>query len=170
MKKRQALTIYLSPPVLKDDDRQTFINLTANLLTNELIHIETEYLPDPQEIAFLVYCRVFNLLTATQVKACLPDILTGIGAFTSADELGFFDEIDIDPIIDNVLKNNTKIVDEYRAGKTNSINSLIGKVMKISKGKVDAILVKSKIIENIENKLYLRKRYSDCHELHGDAK
>ena len=41
------------------------------------------------------------------------------------------------PIIDQVLANNAKSVDEYRAGKEKAFNALVGQVMKLSKGKAN---------------------------------
>ena len=41
------------------------------------------------------------------------------------------------PIIDQVLANNAKSVEEYRAGKEKAFNALVGQVMKLSKGKAN---------------------------------
>lgn len=41
----------------------------------------------------------------------------------------------IEPIIDEVLANNAKNVEEYRAGKEKAFNALVGQVMKATKGK-----------------------------------
>jgi aspartyl-tRNA(Asn)/glutamyl-tRNA(Gln) amidotransferase subunit B len=41
----------------------------------------------------------------------------------------------IEPIIDEVIANNAKNVEEYRAGKEKAFNALVGQVMKASKGK-----------------------------------
>jgi aspartyl-tRNA(Asn)/glutamyl-tRNA(Gln) amidotransferase subunit B len=43
----------------------------------------------------------------------------------------------IEAIVDQVLAQNTKSVDEYRAGKEKALNALVGQVMKASKGKAN---------------------------------
>ncbi len=40
-------------------------------------------------------------------------------------------------IIDEVLANNAKSVEEYKAGKDKAFNALVGQVMKASKGKAN---------------------------------
>jgi len=43
----------------------------------------------------------------------------------------------IETMIDEVLKNNQKMVDEYRSGKEKAFNALVGQIMKASKGKAN---------------------------------
>lgn len=43
----------------------------------------------------------------------------------------------IEKMVDEVLANNAKSVDEYRAGKEKAFHALVGQVMKISKGKAN---------------------------------
>ena len=43
----------------------------------------------------------------------------------------------LEQIIDDVLANNSKSVEEYRAGKDKAFNALVGQVMKASKGKAN---------------------------------
>jgi aspartyl-tRNA(Asn)/glutamyl-tRNA(Gln) amidotransferase subunit B len=43
----------------------------------------------------------------------------------------------LEAIVDDVLANNAKSVDEYRAGKDKAFNALVGQVMKASKGKAN---------------------------------
>jgi aspartyl-tRNA(Asn)/glutamyl-tRNA(Gln) amidotransferase subunit B len=40
-------------------------------------------------------------------------------------------------MIDEVLKNNQTMVDEYRSGKEKAFNALVGQIMKASKGKAN---------------------------------
>ena len=47
----------------------------------------------------------------------------------------------IEAIVDEVLAANPKAVEDYRAGKGNSIGFLVGQVMKASKGKANPGLV-----------------------------
>jgi aspartyl-tRNA(Asn)/glutamyl-tRNA(Gln) amidotransferase subunit B len=43
----------------------------------------------------------------------------------------------LEAIVDEVLANNAKSVEQYRAGKEAAINALIGQAMKASKGKAN---------------------------------
>jgi aspartyl-tRNA(Asn)/glutamyl-tRNA(Gln) amidotransferase subunit B len=43
----------------------------------------------------------------------------------------------IDKLVDEVLANNAKQVEDYRAGKDKAFNSLVGQVMKASRGKAN---------------------------------
>ena len=47
------------------------------------------------------------------------------------------DEAEIERVVDDVLKGNAKQVADYRAGKDKAFNSLVGQVMKASKGKAN---------------------------------
>src|SRR5205085_5362214 len=47
------------------------------------------------------------------------------------------DEAEIERVVDEVLKGNAKQVADYRAGKEKAFNSLVGQVMKASKGKAN---------------------------------
>ena len=44
---------------------------------------------------------------------------------------------EIEKIVDQVLAENAKSVEEFRAGKDKAFNALVGQVMKASKGKAN---------------------------------
>ena len=48
----------------------------------------------------------------------------------------------IEKIVDEVIANNPKNVEEFRAGKEKALNGLVGQVMKASKGKANPAQVK----------------------------
>jgi Asp-tRNA(Asn)/Glu-tRNA(Gln) amidotransferase B subunit len=56
---------------------------------------------------------------------------------------------ELETICDAVIKDNPKSLEDYRKGKTNSINHLKGQVMKLTKGKADIRMV----TEILERKL-----------------
>jgi aspartyl-tRNA(Asn)/glutamyl-tRNA(Gln) amidotransferase subunit B len=43
------------------------------------------------------------------------------------------DSSEIDSIVDEVLKNNVAMVEEFKSGKDKAFNALVGQVMKVSK-------------------------------------
>ena len=59
------------------------------------------------------------------------------------------DETGLVRMIEDVLDKNCKMVEQYLAGKEKALNALVGQVMKLSKGKANAQLVKEKILEKI---------------------
>ncbi len=51
------------------------------------------------------------------------------------------DPSQIEPIIDEIIKNNPKAVDQYKSGKKNTLGFFVGQVMKATKGKANPQLV-----------------------------
>ena len=71
-------------------------------------------------------------------------MVTGIQGEGSADEIiakrglrQISDEGSIEKIVDEVLASNAKQVEDYRAGREKAFNSLVGQVMKATKGKAN---------------------------------
>ena len=50
---------------------------------------------------------------------------------------------EIDEIVDEVIKTNSAMVEEFKSGKDKAFNALIGQVMKASKGKANPSQVAS---------------------------
>ena len=68
------------------------------------------------------------------------------------DELGLkqiSDSNEIDEIVDEVMKTNAAMVEEYKSGKDKAFNALIGQVMKASKGKANPTQVASILKEKL---------------------
>ncbi len=59
------------------------------------------------------------------------------------------DELAINEIIQKVLSTNPKVVGDYKSGNENSIQFLMGQVMKESQGKADATIVRKILLEFI---------------------
>ena len=65
---------------------------------------------------------------------------SGITVDEAIDELGLkqiSDSSEIDILVDEVLKNNQSMIEEYLSGKEKAFNALIGQIMKASKGKAN---------------------------------
>ena len=68
------------------------------------------------------------------------------------DELGLkqiSDSNEIDGIVDEVLKNNLAMVEEFKSGKDKAFNALVGQVMKASQGKANPAQVSSILKEKL---------------------
>ncbi|WP_026962314.1 Asp-tRNA(Asn)/Glu-tRNA(Gln) amidotransferase subunit GatB [Alicyclobacillus herbarius] len=59
------------------------------------------------------------------------------------------DESQLIPIIEEVIANNPKSVEDYRAGKQKALGALVGQTMKATKGKANPALVNKLILERI---------------------
>lgn len=58
---------------------------------------------------------------------------------------------EIERLVNEVLNNNPKSIEDYKAGKTQAIGFLMGQVMKASKGQANPTVAKQMIEEKIEN-------------------
>ena len=92
------------------------------------------------QLAGLIARIADNTISNNIAKKVFEALWNGDGS--SADEViekqglkQVTDASAIEPIIDEVLANNAKNVEEYRAGKEKAFNALVGQVMKASKGK-----------------------------------
>jgi aspartyl-tRNA(Asn)/glutamyl-tRNA(Gln) amidotransferase subunit B len=62
---------------------------------------------------------------------------TSTATVSIANRWQMSDSSEIDRIVDEVLRNNAKQVADYRAGKEKAFNSLVGQVMKATRGKAN---------------------------------
>jgi aspartyl-tRNA(Asn)/glutamyl-tRNA(Gln) amidotransferase subunit B len=77
---------------------------------------------------------------------------TGKDAEVIIKEQGFeqiSDEATLIPIIDEVIANNPKSVEDYRNGKQKALGALVGQTMKATKGKANPAVVNKLILERI---------------------
>ena len=58
---------------------------------------------------------------------------------------------EIEKLVNEVLNNNNKSIEDFKAGKTQAIGFLMGQVMKASKGKVNPPVAKQMIEEKLNN-------------------
>jgi aspartyl-tRNA(Asn)/glutamyl-tRNA(Gln) amidotransferase subunit B len=76
--------------------------------------------------------QVFDALWAGEVDADAVITAKGLAQLSDTSEL--------EVIVDRVLADNTKSIDEYRGGKAKAFNALVGQVMKASGGKANPAL------------------------------
>ena len=60
------------------------------------------------------------------------------------------DKAQVDNIIEEVLKNNARSVEDFKSGKTNAFMFLVGQVMKLSKGKANPKVVNELLKEKLK--------------------
>src|SRR5882762_8012373 len=127
-------------------DPKTCANWQTGLLAKSLnqheIDISESPVPAPKLAQILKKISDGTLSNKTAQK--LFDVAWTLGPEASIDELiereGLKQVSDagaIDKLLDEVLAANPKQVEDYRAGKEKAFNSLVGQVMKASKGKAN---------------------------------
>ncbi|MFB6292182.1 MAG: Asp-tRNA(Asn)/Glu-tRNA(Gln) amidotransferase subunit GatB [Candidatus Nanohaloarchaea archaeon] len=61
------------------------------------------------------------------------------------------EESEVDAVVDEVIDDNPDAVEDYRSGKEDAVNFLVGQVMQQSGGKADPKTAREKILERIED-------------------
>ena len=85
-------------------------------------------------------------------KEVLPKLLNAFVHYKDViaeTDFSVKDSGEVDKIIEDVIRTNPDIVENYKKGKTGLINKLFGEVMKASGGKIDV----KEARQNLENKL-----------------
>jgi len=59
------------------------------------------------------------------------------------------DEKELNAIVEKIIKNNPKVIEDYQKGKTNALQFLIGQIMKESKGKANPQLITKLLKEKL---------------------
>ena len=135
-------------------DRNARAKAASNLVINEVMRlfkahsISIEQSPlAPAAIANLLDLLDQERITGKQSKDVLDEAFaSGKLPETIVKEKGIAppisDKGELERIIEEVIANNPKAVNDYRSGKTNAIQSLIGQVMKQTRGQAKADIVR----------------------------
>jgi aspartyl-tRNA(Asn)/glutamyl-tRNA(Gln) amidotransferase subunit B len=146
------------------DAKHAFAKAAANWLTGEMARMMnddeiinmSETKIEPASLATLVEKfrkRELNNNSAKQVfelmftKGSAPEKIIedlGLGVVSGADSLG--------PIVEEVIANNEKAVNDYLGGKEVALKSLMGQVMKATRGQADPVQATEMIKEKLAAK------------------
>ena len=146
---------------LSADAKQAFAKAASNWLTGEMARMMNEdelvNMADtkvsPEALATLVEKfrkRELNNNSAKQVfeimykEGTMPEKIIedlGLSVVSGADSLG--------PIVDEVIANNEKAVNDYLSGKEVALKSLMGQVMKATRGQADPVQATEMIKEKL---------------------
>ncbi len=146
------------------ETKQAFAKAAANWLNGEMARMMNEAeiinMADtrvtPENLAILVEKfrkrelnnnsakQVFELMfnKDTEPEKIIEDL--GLGVVSGADSLG--------PIVDEVIANNEKAVADYLGGKEVALKSLMGQVMKATRGQADPVQATEMIKEKLANR------------------
>jgi len=143
-------------------DRKARAKAAANLVLNEVVRLlkansfSLEENPlSPEASANLLDLLDKGRITGKQSKEVIEEAFaSGKMPETIVKEKGIqppiSDQVALDRIIEEVIANNPKVVSDYRAGKTNALQYLIGQVMKKTRGQAKADSVHSILITKLD--------------------
>ncbi len=119
--------------------------VSARILTREVMSVVNhdslnlnEINIDPKEIVSLVEFIVSGKVSDKNVKQSIINYISGDKSspinYLNKNNLLISENIDLDLVVNNILKNNQKAVDDYKKGNEKSLNFLAGLVMRETKG------------------------------------
>ncbi len=103
-------------------------------------------------LAKLLFERKINATVARETLEKLIEQGGVISDYLSEEDLKKSDDGEIREICTEVIAENEKICDDFRAGKDKAIMPLVGAVMKKSRGRADALSVKQILTEILKGK------------------
>jgi len=137
---------------LSDKPKEEVINISYNYITSTLSGILTKNNLTIEEINLPTnhFAILLNYVLKDEISSNSAKKVIEIMIETKKDPEEIINEnnlkqvVDmsaIESIVDTILKNNKKAVEEYKQGKENSIQFLMGMVMKESKGTANPQIV-----------------------------
>lgn len=147
---------------IPEDQWQRIIKIASNYLQTDLIGFLKlknikfrEIKVSPENFAELITILWQGKISSRAGKDILAEMIeTGADPTYIIQERGLeqiSDQSQIEEIAEKIIKENPKAVEDYKKGKENAIQFLIGGIMKETKGKVNPEEAK-KIILNLINK------------------
>ena len=119
------------------------VNIIA-YLNKECIELKDFYLK-PSMLKQITDALASNKISSKQAKEIFNKALDEKkepNNFISSDNSQISDLDELTSIIDNILDNNSKQIEEYHNGKTNLFDYFVGQVMKETRGKANPVLTK----------------------------
>ncbi len=136
------------------------LKLSANYLISDVIAIlnsdEKKRLDNLLHKSFLELMEMLleNKIGSRIAKDLLPKLFEGnIGPLELAEEMGLLQVSDVETlqgIIDEIIIENTGVVDEYKSGKESALQFLIGQGMKKTKGTANPSMLRTIFLSSIK--------------------
>ncbi len=111
-----------------------------------------ETLIDPENFAEFIFLISEKKITSNIAKLVLAEMFkTGADPSHIIEEKGFlqFENKELEKIIDKVILENPEVIDNYKKGKIEVLQFLIGQVMKGSRGKADPQETKKQFLSKL---------------------
>lgn len=136
------------------------LKLSANYLISDVIAIlnsdEKKRLDNLPSMNFLELMEMLleNKIGSRIAKDLLPKLFDrNIGPLELAEEMGLLQVSDVETlqvIIDEIIIENTSVVDEYKSGKESALQFLIGQGMKKTKGTANPSVLRTIFLSSIK--------------------
>jgi aspartyl-tRNA(Asn)/glutamyl-tRNA(Gln) amidotransferase subunit B len=121
------------------EKKEKIIKLSADLLINTKAK---DYNIPPDNFFQVTGAIADGIITSTRAKMILPDIVKKNASKIIKGSEQVSDIEELEKVIKEVIKNNSKVVEDYKKGKENAIQFLIGKIMVETKGRANIQIVK----------------------------
>jgi len=144
------------------DDKQPLIKLTANYLLTELqkLLLTSKISIDNCKISPENFAEFITLIEQKDISSSAAQTVLKEMFETGADPSYIIDEKSLkqvsdegvlNDIIEKVIKNNLKPVDDFKAGKENALQFLVGQIMAASQGQANPEVVRELLKKKISN-------------------
>jgi aspartyl-tRNA(Asn)/glutamyl-tRNA(Gln) amidotransferase subunit B len=154
---------YFESAIIGVENDKKIVELTSNYLISDILGIAIKQnLSDsetkigeltPQNFATIMKMIMSGELSSRGAKDLIAEILvSGKEARAVAQEKNLIQKSDtgeLMAIIVKIISENKKVVDEYKAGKTASLQFLIGQAMKATKGSANPEMLKKIFLEKL---------------------
>jgi len=135
----------LGNEVIPEEKEKKIFKLVANYLISDIQgllsgkeFVEAEFKITPENFSEFIKMIYKNEISSKTAKMVLADMInTGVDPSTIVDENNWrqmSDDSELEKIIKQVVDKNLKAVEDYKAGKQNSLQFLAGQVMKETRG------------------------------------
>ena len=150
------LKTWLKIKSIQDEDK--LIKLTSNYLLTELQKLLSESKIELKDchISAENFAEFITMIEGNEISSSAAQTVLKEMFDTGADPSHIVeskelkqvsDEGELNKIVEDVIKNNQKSVDDYKKGKENALQYLVGQVMKESKGQANPGVVKNILTE-----------------------
>lgn len=143
-----------------ESESRELARLCANYLTTDVLGAlqsktfrEDEFVVTPENFAEFI-CLIYKKeITSKIAKQVLPEMIqTGGDPSTIINQKGLSqisDEKEIAAVVEAVLVKNEKAVADWRAGKQNSFQFLVGQILAVTQGRANPDMVKQILLEKL---------------------
>lgn len=142
-------------------DSQAQAKAVSNLIMTEVMRVLNERFAtvgelglEPERLAELIHMRMDDRVSSTGAQEIFKQMLEGDQSPSAIAEahnlLQVSDEGALVPVVESVIADNQRQVDQYRSGKQSVIGFFIGQVMKNFEGSPDPKLVRRLLQERLD--------------------
>jgi len=139
-------------PRLKREELGKLIKLATNYLTTDLLGLTGGNLESEKKLRITAenFAEFINLVYSGKLSTPIAKTVikkmyeTGADPSHIIEEDGLSsltDEAEIDKAVDSVISKNSKAIEDYKKGKANAMQFLVGQVMALTKGKASPQIV-----------------------------